>query len=207
MTKQLDRRETIGMGVLALGIAGLPATALRSMMRTLEGEAAPTARQRAIAKDVAQLLIPRTDTPGGADAGADAFLALAHGLDGTRAPEGGAAIQRATVRYRRSDGSLDHLAWLESELDRLAHGDYLRAALARRQAALEAIDRAAFANHQASGPWPRIKGLLLTGYYTSEAGGSQELRYELVPGRFDPDLSLEPKDRAWSSDWTAVEFG
>ena len=42
--------------------------------------------------------------------------------------------------------------------------------------------------------WPTIKGLILIGYYTSEIGASQELRYVLVPGRFDPDVKLEPGD-------------
>ena len=54
--------------------------------------------------------------------------------------------------------------------------------------------------------WPRLKGLILIGYYTSEIGASQELRYILVPGHFDPDVPLEPGDRAWSSDWTGVKF-
>ena len=124
------------------------------------------------------MLIPRTDTPGGADVGADKFLvfALAHGLDGTQGPDAGAAIQGANARYRRADGKLDHLAWLADELDQRANGDFLTAPLARQQTALDMIDRAAFANHQSTGPWPKIKGLLLTGYYTSEVGGSKELK-------------------------------
>ena len=48
--------------------------------------------------------------------------------------------------------------------------------------------------------------LILTAYYTSETGGSRELQYELVPGKWEPDLPFVPGSRAWSSDWTAVEF-
>jgi hypothetical protein len=44
------------------------------------------------------------------------------------------------------------------------------------------------------------------GYYTSEIGASQELQYQLVPGRFDPDLPVKPGDRAWSSDWIGQGF-
>ncbi|WP_426264861.1 gluconate 2-dehydrogenase subunit 3 family protein [Sphingomonas sp. PWP1-2] len=202
-----DRREMIGAGALALGVIAMPIAVLRAMRAPTDDE--PSDRQKLIAQQVAQILIPPTDTPGGADVGADAFLllALAAGLDGTRTPDGGAAIQGATARYRRPDGSLDHLTWLEEELDRKAHGDFLAAPLARQQAALDTIDSAAFANHQSTGPWPKIKGLLLTGYYTSQPGGAKELTYELVPGRFDPDLPLRPGMHAFSSDWTAVEFG
>jgi len=53
----------------------------------------------------------------------------------------------------------------------------------------------------------KVKGLILTGYYTSEVGGARELRYELVPGRYDPKVPITPETRAWSSDWTAVDFG
>ncbi|UAJ11089.1 gluconate 2-dehydrogenase subunit 3 family protein [Glacieibacterium megasporae] len=207
MIGSFDRREVIGAAVLAVAVIGVSAAVVRSK-RAPESEA-PTERQLAVARQVAQVLIPRTDTPGGADVGADKFLvlALAHGLDGTRGPDAGGAIQGATVRYRRSDGSLDHLAWLERELDDRSQGNFITAPLARQQAALQMIDKAAFATHQTTGPWPKIKGLLLTGYYTSEAGGSKELNYELVPGRFDPDLPLKPGMHAYSSDWTAVEFG
>lgn len=207
MTTDFDRRELIGAGALALGVIAVPIAVVRAMR--VPKDYVASERQTLIARQIAQILIPRTDTPGGADVGADAFLllALASGLDGTRAPDGGAAIQGATARYRRPDGSLDQLAWLEEELDRKAHGDFLAAPLARQQAALDTIDSAAFADHQSTGPWPKIKGLLLTGYYTSRPGGEKELNYELVPGRFDPDLPLRPGMHAYSSDWTAVEFG
>ncbi|MBX9664658.1 MAG: gluconate 2-dehydrogenase subunit 3 family protein, partial [Novosphingobium sp.] len=38
-------------------------------------------------------------------------------------------------------------------------------------------------------------------------GGSKELNYELVPSRFDPKVPVTPATRAYSSDWTAVDFG
>jgi hypothetical protein len=49
--------------------------------------------------------------------------------------------------------------------------------------------------------------LILTGYYTSEIGGARELQYELTPGRYDPAVAIRPGERAYSSDWTAVDFG
>ena len=81
------------------------------------------------------------------------------------------------------------------------------AAAIRRAALLTALDAEAFAPGAGDHPWKAIKAAILTGYYTSEIGASQELQYEHVPGRFDPDLPLTPGYRAWSSDWTAVEFG
>lgn len=43
-----------------------------------------------------------------------------------------------------------------------------------------------------------IKELTLFGYFSSEAGATQALRYELVPGRYDGCVDLKPVDKAWA---------
>lgn len=43
-----------------------------------------------------------------------------------------------------------------------------------------------------------LKGLLLLGYFSSEPGATQALRYDPVPGGFRGDVPLGPKDRAWA---------
>jgi hypothetical protein len=209
---KLDRRQLLGASALLATAVGAPlAIWWRSDQRDEEGA---TDRHHLIMSRVADLVIPPSDTPGAAATGVAAFVitAFAHGLDGTRAPASSAAIQDPLVRTHRGDGSLDYLDWLADELDRRTHGDFPKADRKQQVAALEAIDAAAYPPGPppppgVGSPWVKIKGLILTGYYTSEIGGSKELRYELVPGRFDPDLPLQPGDRAWSSDWTAVEFG
>jgi len=200
-----NRRDFLGGAALLALALGIPVAAVR--LTDLPDDEAPSERQRQLMGRVAQLVIPRTDTPGGGDVGAGDFtlLALAHGLSGSGAPVSSGSIP-GLVRHLRRDGSLRHAAWLEAELDHRAGGDFLGAP-ARQADVLGALDAAAYAEGQDQHPWRTIKTLILTGYYTSEAGGSQELRYELVPGRYDPDLPATPQTRAFSSDWTAVDFG
>lgn len=205
--KGWTRRETLGGAALFALAVGIPVAAIR-MDDAAEGV---TDRQRLMLRHVAQTVIPRTTTPGAGDIGAHDFviLALAHGLDGTRAPAAGAALPATMARHLRRDGTLDYLDWLEWQLDSRAQGDFLAAAPARRQAAVGAIDAEAFAQADRDAPespWKKLKALILTAYYTSEIGGSRELQYELVPGKWEPDLPFVPGSRAWSSDWTAVEF-
>lgn len=201
-----NRREFMGAAALLGAVVGVPAGA--SIWSKVDDGDAPTDRQRAMMRDVAQIVIPKTDTPGAGEVGAGDFviLALAHGLDGTRDPGAAAAIPAVVPAPRRPDGSLRHLDWLEGELDRRASGDWASKDATARTAALAALDAEAYSG-RAPHPWKAIKGLILTGYYTSEVGGSQELRYEPVPGRFDPALPLTPGTRAISNDWTAVDFG
>lgn len=201
-----SRRDALRMGAWLAAAAGTPAAA-----RTLARKAAARAPQPhavALLNAVAQCVIPRTDTPGAGDVHTGAFvvLALAHGLHGARQPL--AADTNAALRaHVRPDGSLDHVAWLEADLAARAGGLFLAATPARRVAALTALDAQAYAPGADRHPWRTVKALILTGYYTSEAGAAQELHYEAVPGRYDPDLPVTPQTRAISNDWTAVDFG
>ena len=43
-----------------------------------------------------------------------------------------------------------------------------------------------------------MKELALLGYFTSEIGCTQALRYVEMPGRFDPCVDYKPGDRAWA---------
>ena len=54
--------------------------------------------------------------------------------------------------------------------------------------------------------WKALKALIVVGYFTSEIGSSEALRYVLVPGRFDPDVPLSDNPKAFSTDWTGVKY-
>lgn len=200
------RRDFIGGAALFALALGIPAAAVS--LSDLAEDEAPSPRARQLIRQVSQLVLPRTGTPGAGEVGVGDFviLALAHGLEGTRAPVASAGTP-ALARFARRDGSLRHLAWLENELDRRSGGDFLRRRTAEQLDVLSRLDAEAFVPDAGEHPWKAVKALILTGYYTSEVGGSRELRYELVPGRWDADLPLKRGEPAWSSDWTAVDFG
>lgn len=201
---ETDRRSFVGGAALLALLTGLPLS-LISCGKVAEKT---TARQRNMIRDVCQLVIPRTETPGAGELAVGDFviLALSHGLENARQPLAREADSHL-LAFRRSDGSLDQLRWLEAELDKSVKGDFMKLDLHGRMAALASLDTQAYAKDARDQPWRTVKALILTGYYTSETGGAQELRYEHVPGRWDPDVPLKPGDRAWSSDWAGVEFG
>ena len=200
-----SRRKVVGGAALLAAAIGIPVALVR--LDLLDGDRGPSDRQRSLMRAVSQHVIPATDTPGAGDVGVGDFvlLALAHGLEDARRPLAETA-PAALLAHRRADGSIDHVAWLEAELDRRT-GDFMGAPPEAQLRHLAAIDTEAYAPEQREHPWRTLKSLMLTGYYTSEVGGARELRFEPVPGRYDPDVPVTPATRAYSSDWTAVDFG
>ena len=202
MTGARSRREFLAGAAIFAGALGLPVEAAQTI--AFDPGETPSPRLARLLRLVSQCVIPRSDTPGAGDVGVGTFLslALAHGLEGSRAP----VSHPADGWPLRADGSLRHDRWLDQELQRRAGGDFLALALTQQATLLRSLDADAFAAGPAN-PWITFKALILTGYYTSEAGASQELQYNPVPGRWDADIPLAKDARAFSSDWTAVEFG
>jgi hypothetical protein len=185
----VKRRQLLaGAGVLAAA-AALWKFVPRDRASATSGPAAPA---DPFLEHLCDLVLPDTDTPGARAAGVPAFIliALEHGIAGA------APADRATLQQR---------------LDKEAGGDFLKLDGARQRAVLAQLDAATFSREAAVAAagepaWRRIKQLIVMGYYTSEAGASRELRYALVPGRWDPDLPVKPGDRGLSSDWVGQTF-
>lgn len=191
MQLESDARERSGMsgivsrrGALA---AGLSVAALGFGLHYV---VAPKGEPdfRPLVTAIGELLIPTTDTPGaGAPEVADfVLLACRHGTLG---------------------GALSDLATVKRALDGRAGQAFLAAPSARKAEVLGGLDRDGFAARSAEGAaWLNVKRLILAGYYTSETGASKELRYELIPGRYDPDVPVTPQLRALSNDWTGLSI-
>lgn len=133
--------------------------------------------------------MPATGTPGALAAGVSAFVdrALSSGLFG---------------------GSAETVAILEGALDGSgAAGAFMRTPAERQAALLAKFDQRAFTDvrpqDDGAKAWRSVKQAIVYGYYTSEPGASVELTYELVPGRYDPDIPLEPGSGYLSNNWMA----
>lgn len=177
---RFHRRLVLGLGLgLGLGLeAGTLAAATKLWLAIKQNTAAAIP---ALLNDICDRVIPATSTPGALAAGVPEFVlrALSVGIAGAKGDE----MDRLTADLGQ---------------------DYMNSADARRQQMLIKHDAAAFVTKPPRGTWPVIKKLIILGYYTSEIGGSRELRYELDPGGFKPDLLYKPGDPAWSNDWFAV---
>ncbi|WP_300117381.1 gluconate 2-dehydrogenase subunit 3 family protein [Sphingobium sp.] len=197
----VDRRQIIGGAVVLSALVGLPLYAWQQARDGMDGGASES--EKLLIARLSDLVIPATDTPGAVAVGVPTFveLALLHGLDETAPPVSG------PVRMANYRGGFPVLEQVARDLDRKVSGSFLHIMADRQHDVLADYDAEAFGGERQDHPWKKIKALILTGYYTSEVGASRELQYELVPGRWEPDLPLPPNNRSWSSDWTAVDFG
>ncbi|GGF34252.1 gluconate 2-dehydrogenase subunit 3 family protein [Echinicola rosea] len=81
--------------------------------------------------------------------------------------------------------------------------DFSSSPAAEQVAAVSELDSQVYAkesklDESLSGGYKIIKELTLFGYFSSEAGATQALRYELVPGHYDGCVDLKPGDKAWA---------
>lgn len=183
----LSRRDAIrGLaltaGITATGLAGRAAAAT-----TLTWT--PTALnpdQARLVDVVAELIIPATDTPGARDAGVPQF------------------IDRALADYcdrAQKERLLGGLARMDADA-RLVHGDVFVTLTPQQQADLLTVyDQEAAATRGQNGSphfFLDLEDLVTVGYFTSEQGATQALRYEPVPGAYHGCVPLAEVGRAWA---------
>lgn len=127
--------------------------------------------QREIMARVAELIIPKTDTPGAIDAGVPAFIEVML-RDGYKKP-----VQDV---FLEGLGDLAGKGFLTSSAD-------------QQTALLKQVEASALANAKAGSVsfWQLIKELTVWGYFTSETGIKSSFDYQPNPGKFEA-IKIKP---------------
>lgn len=127
--------------------------------------------QREIMARVAELIIPKTDTPGAVDAGVPDFIEI---------------ILRDCYAKPVQDVFL-------TGLGDLAGKGLLTASPDQQTTLLKQVEVQALANTKAGSVsfWQLIKELTVWGYFTSEAGIKSSFDYQPIPGKFEP-IKIKP---------------
>ncbi|MEO8680609.1 MAG: gluconate 2-dehydrogenase subunit 3 family protein [Vicinamibacterales bacterium] len=208
----LTRREAVQRVAALLGGAALvggdrvlafsfePAAIERA---TAQGTGEFSAADIALLDEIAETILPQTSTPGAKAAKVGPFMAL-------MVTEAYDATERQV--FQQGLRQLD-------EACRQAHAvSFMQASAAQRLSLLEALDREQHAVMEDRAPKRRLrapvaasegdepahyfrmmKELALLGYFTSEIGCTQALRYLESPGRFDPNVPYAPGDKSWAA--------
>ncbi len=145
--------------------------------------------QAAIIGEVAEIIIPKTDTPGAKDVGVPAFIDLMlndvygiqdkqHFLEGLKEFDAG-----ANEKY--GDNFIGLVPDKQVEYVREVHAD----ALSKRAAGAD-VKRPFILS---------VKELTLLGFFTSEPGATQVLQYDPVPGEYKGCVSLKDVGKTWAT--------
>jgi hypothetical protein len=184
----MDRREVLRIlatgSLLQLAPANLFAV-LGEARRLIESQAALrtlNAHQYATVKTIAEMIIPRTDTPGAADVGVAEFIDL-----------------MLTEWYDEAELTrfLAGLRDVDSRSQARFAKDFVDCSPQEQSHTLGALGREMTEQIGENGPRMRGRGatprnfyamfrqLTLTAYYTSEVGATQELHFEIIPQPYE----------------------
>jgi len=189
----MNRREAIKQvtamlgGVALAGSSGLVTAVERAHARAATARAQVgsfSAQDIALLDEVADTILPETKTPGGKAAHVGPFMAL-----------------MVTDTYDDKQQAIfrDGIQKLNA-----ASPSFMAATPAQRLAWLEQLDREqkAYMDTRPDGAPPHyfrlMKELTLLGYFTSEIGCTQAMRYRETPGRFDPCAPYTPGETTWA---------
>lgn len=142
------------------------------------------AHQEATVRTITEMILPRTGTPGAADVGATAFIDLV-----------------LTDWYDEADRKrfLTGIADVDARSNTLFGHDFVDCQVIQRSQILMELgekmvrDRAGVSESPISDGklsidknfYAMLRRLTLTAYYTSEAGATEELHFEIIPGGYE----------------------
>jgi hypothetical protein len=174
----LTRREAIKRAALLFGIAISPSlltTALQAQGQVGAVSRAQylSANHRRLVEIISERILPKTETPGALDAGVPAFIDLIYG------------------KYQNAEDKLMFTAGLDdvaASAMKIHRKSFEQLTPGEQDDLLRSI--AAASQPLAKSFFLQIKELTVIGYFTSELVGRSVLKYDPVPGRFDPCIPL-----------------
>jgi hypothetical protein len=182
----ISRREAIKKAAILAGATlALPDILKAWGNLSVENTAfAPTADQDALIAEMAETILPTTATPGAKTAGVPAFIK-----------------KIVTDCYDDKDRKAFYagLDSVDAEARRQFGRDFVSCSDTQRTSVLKVIESAYAADKSGKPFWGQFKELTVTGFFTSEIGCTQVLRYEPVPGRYDGAMPYKKGDKAWAT--------
>lgn len=139
--------------------------------------------------EIAETILPRTNTPGAKDAKVGKFMVVM--VNDCYTPED----QKTFV---------DGLAKIDDATNKKYSVKFMGADAKQRAAILTDLDKEAAAYNKTKKEkdpnhfYTMIKQLTLLGYFTSEEGATKALRYVPIPGKFVGDYPYKKGDHAWA---------
>jgi len=172
--REVVKRVTIMMGgILA---APLMAGVMGQVINTGKSVVV-SADQEAFLAEIADIIIPTTDTPGAKAAGVEKFIVR---------------VMRDCYNKDDQEKFYTGLAKLDVDSQTKFGKGFTGLDLSQKNEMIKLLtvnDKPFF---------QRMKDLTVTGYFTSEIGATKALEYLPIPGKFEGCVPLKPNQKAWA---------
>ena len=192
----MDRRELLKMVALLTGGVVIGGEVFLSGCNNTDTTAATTTTG-AFSKDdiafldeVAETILPKTNTPGAKDAEVGTFMTV-----------------MVNDCYTEADQKIfrEGMKKLDEASNKLNNASFIKSTAEQRHALLVNLDKEA-KDYQKSKKqddpshyFSMMKQLTLMGYFTSKPGATQALRYVAVPGKYEGCIPYKKGDKAWAT--------
>jgi hypothetical protein len=181
----VSRRDAIKKVAIMLGgTVALPDVLKAWGNLTVENTGVFGPNDEQLLADIAETIVPATATPGAKDVMAHKF------------------VQKVVADcYETADREafMKGLANVEDYSNKQFGKGYSALAAAQQIEVLKHFEKEHMADKKANPWWGNMKQLTMTGFFTSEIGATQVLRYEQVPGRYDGSYPYKKGDKAWAN--------
>ena len=136
-----------------------------------------TEAQKELLAEVADVIIPTTDTPGAKAAGVEDFILR---------------VMRDCYVIADQEAFYAGLAKIEAASQKAQGKGFIDLSPEQKIAIVQDATKT-------SRPFfKQMKELTVTGYFTSEIGTTQALEYLPIPGTFNGDVPMKPGQKAWA---------
>jgi hypothetical protein len=194
----MDRREALKRTAWIMG-GIISAPAISGVLKGCKAEpsvdwkpAFLSTDQAAIVTQVAEIIIPKTDTPGAKDVGVPSFIDL---------------IIKDCYKKEDQDRFLFGLQAFDEEADKTYGDRFLELEESQQLEFVKKKHDEAVRAEKATWPAPprpfmlTMKELTMLGYFTSEVGATKVLQYEAVPGAYKGCIPLSEagNGKTWAS--------
>lgn len=200
----MNRRELLEKSALVLGyaITGPTLAGLMSGCKAKPGLAFKpeflNEDQAALVSELAEIIIPKTDTPGAIDAGVPAFI------DG---------MLKEVYSASQKENFLKGLKAFDEEAKKTYGDSFVNCKSEDKNSLFKKIHDEVISKNKEGGSWGwwrsgggegkpfiiEMKELTLTGFFTSEPGATQVLQYNQVPGPFKGCVPLNEVGKTWAT--------
>jgi hypothetical protein len=134
--------------------------------------------------EIGESIIPETDTPGAKAAGIGAFMVM---------------MVKDTYDADQQKVFVDGLNALRKDFKASTSKEFMEASLEERSTYLTEMYKTYKASKSEDPAMINmLKDLTVLGYFTSEIGATQALRFEEVPGKYEPCTDYKKGDRAFA---------